>query len=222
MGVGKRGQVTFEYLVVIGMVLLLAIPFFDYSFYILGVNSGTAGAVMEAVEVATSLDMIAELGEGNVNTVMVTNDIEISQNGLVTIKFPNGGDISIPSSVTLQTPKLQLKPGKVTINQTKDGIVAVNKPVIKSVSPTNFKDVTIVDVQGENFASDAYAMVKGGKYSQEYVVELETSSTTHLLIDPSKPPLPDGDYQIYILLEKGSVYSDGFPVTYEGIISTAG
>ena len=217
MGAGKRGQVTFEYLIIVGMILLLVLPFFDYSFYALGANSGAVGAAIEAVEVATSLDSVAELGEGSMNTVRVTNDMVISQDGLVTAKLPDGQEISIPSTVTLQSSSIQLKPGSVAIMNTDKGLIASNKPVIKDVKPQNLKGVSSADVTGEYFTDDAVALIKGTmpngvEFSRQITAQLETGTTTHLVLDINPlNPIPDGKHTLYIV-QQGSVYSNGFPV----------
>mgnify|MGYP001590190665 FL=1 len=86
MSQGKRGQITYEYLIIIGMVILLVIPLFDYSFFTLGENIGVVNGVAQTVQLATSLEEISYLGEGSATTVSMDDvkSITVSPEGYVT------------------------------------------------------------------------------------------------------------------------------------------
>lgn len=106
----KKGQLSYEYLVVVGMILLLAIPFF-YTFfrYLLGGFDNQMNADM-VTRIGHATEMLANLGGvGTKFTVAARMSHTTSssvQNNRITVTTANGQTYSAPvSSITVKLAK---------------------------------------------------------------------------------------------------------------------
>lgn len=187
MGIGKRGQVTYEYLVIIGMVIFLVIPFFDYSFLSLGENLLIVEGVTETVHLATTLEEVSYLGTGSVKNLDMDDvkSVDISLDGYVTATLANDKQITIPSSIQLSMPRT-LEPGRVAVANVDGDVIPMNAPLIKEAVPVNIFNVEILTIIGEHFDINHAVLVLEGT---------EAITQNHIRYE-YRPIIPAEDSQI--------------------------
>ncbi len=187
MGIGKRGQITYEYLIIIGMVIFLVIPFFDYSFLSLGENLMIVEGVTETVHLATTLEEVSYLGTGSVKNLDVDDvkSIDISLDGYVTATLANDKQITIPSSIQLSEART-LEPGRVAVANIDGDVVPMNAPFIKEAVPTNMYDAETLTIMGEHFDINHAVLILEGT---------EAITSQHIRYE-YRPLIPAEDSQI--------------------------
>lgn len=217
---GKRGQVTYEYLIVLGMILLLIIPFFNYAFFSVGVFMGTGGALQETVQLVQAMEEVYGLGPGSLFTVELKDVKEVnimpSTEGktIVVSKMPNGQEITLPSTAPF--------PGTVTLNSpivyvtNNGGIISVgDRPTITRVDPQNLYILVggFVSVYGTDLESTDKVSITRSDGS----ILFETAPS-YLKVDgtqfdfDSSGITEEGTFDLYAIVD--GVYSNDFSVQY--------
>ncbi len=166
MTIGKRGQLTYEYLVIIGMIIFLVIPFFDYSFLSLGENILIVEGVAQTVQLATSLEEVGYLSSGSVKNVDVKDvkAIEVSLDGYVTATLVNDKEISIPFNGYVSE-EADLTPGRIAVANVDGDVIAMNPPEIGEFQPFNIISAEQATLIGKNFDSEHAVIVLEGEQS---------------------------------------------------------
>ena len=217
MSQGKRGQITYEYLVIVGMVILLVIPLFDYSFFTLGENIGVVNGVAQTVQLATSLEEISYLGEGSATTVSMDDvkSITVSPEGYVTSTLKNDKELTIPSTTRLSG-MFVLQPGIVSVVYTADGLAILNAPQINDVIPNNFYGVDKAAISGNNLAKDGIIIIVGteditqNKVSYQYAFDQYQAQSETLKSFTIDPHPNSGVYTVTV--KQYGLSSNEFPV----------
>ena len=217
MSQGKRGQITYEYLVIVGMVLLLVIPLFDYSFFTLGENIGVVNGVAQTVQLATSLEEVSYLGVGSATTVSMDDveSITVSPDGYVTATLKNDKEITIPSTTQLSG-MFVLQPGIVSVVHTADGLAVLNAPQINNVMPNNLYGANKAAIDGGNLAKDAVIIIKGiedithNEVSYQYSFDPDQPQSETLMSFTIIPHPDEGVYTVTVT--QYGLSSNGFQV----------
>ena len=224
MRYGKRGQITYEYLIIVMMVLLLVIPFFNYASYNLGMTMGESGVVVATVELSMGLTTVDELGPRNLQTIDMSKNIdsiEVTSDGLVTVSF-NDKALSLPTSIPTQTLKA-LEPGSISLANNQGKVFVVNTPQITTTdnNPNSAKfkiyghhftetpQLAIEHVSSEDVAEPLIEYTPNDVYEDCLVGEVCLDVAEFKL----RPPLGPETYTFYITLVDGIVFSNGYTVT---------
>jgi uncharacterized protein (UPF0333 family) len=204
MKMKKRGQITYEYLVVVGMILLLIIPFFNYAFFTLGSEIVVGSGVAEIAGLALSIDEIATLGQGSSNTLDVSNakSVEISD-GLVTGVLNNEKVISFTITTKIDEPIIFDDPEIVTVINQDEGVAVVETPTIVKVTigPARTK------IFGDRLAEETTIIIQN---PTTYIEEPATYvSEQEVQIDTSVVPL--GTHDVFAVVK--GVFSNSIEIT---------
>jgi|GEM_PF-6194921 uncharacterized protein (UPF0333 family) len=218
MNNGKRGQISYEYLVIVGMVLMLVLPFFNYTFYSLGGNIVIASGAAKTVQLATGLEDVSYLGPGNVKTYQMEDvqSITISQDGEVTTVLSNGESITIPSTVVLSE-EVTLQPRSISIANKQGQLVVVNTPRIEQIDPADLSG-NYIRAFGYDFGSEPTLIVEGVESGGERVrhsYRLQRGERDAQRRDVAEivsiPVLPPGTYTLRVVVHD-IIYSPPFMI----------
>lgn len=213
---GKKGQITYEYIIVLGMALLLVLPFFNYAFFTLGIHIGTGNGVAEAVQLVNAVEEVAGLGSGSLITVLM-NDVEsvvisnaASGSLITTILKKSQQQITLPSSVFVATPN-PVETGSVSVVNAGGEVTVINTPQVTNVNPSNLHaPKSTVEITGNHLEGTTSVVVSGSDFFKSYTPL--TVEKKRVIINIS-PGLTINDLTtLRLFAVTGSVYSNGFHV----------
>lgn len=201
MRVGKRGQISYEYLVIVGMMFFLVIPFFNYAFFSLGGNLMVTSGVAEAMLLAATLEEVSYLGPGNMMTVRLDHveSVTVQSGVVVAVLSKDGKEIVIPSTTLVTTQPLDR--GQIIVGNNQGTLVVTNIPQFIDYQPD---DITAkkITAEGKYFDTNPLLHIVGTTENGQPIDREYTGSGTSRTqaTFSMNPRMRDGDYQMRICL----------------------
>ncbi len=176
----RKGQISYEYLVIVGMTLTLVVPFFNYSVTNLGINVGVQSGVGQAVEFVNTLEELNTLGPGNIATLS-TNQLTniIIEENTVTATLSNNNVISLEVTGLVQ-PTILTATDRLTIRNDNGVVKAIPKPEMYGIKPEEgILGETVFTITGEYFTPSAQVFLS----STEGVADTAFLAETQYITD---------------------------------------
>ncbi len=200
-----RGQLSLEYLIVLGIALVVLLPFIQYTFSNLNVQLALERTSDCAVNAASTLETVNNLAPGSWYTEDSAFNIQIS-NKVVYCEKGTIFESSHSTYVTVAGAMMysgNVHPGKVayknddTNNGANNQALVFNVPYIQQLVPSVVSQGVInwVTVTGTDFTPTSVMYMDGKVRATLYL------SSTQISFQPREqhePPLEDGDHPVYV------------------------
>lgn len=151
----KRGQLGFEYLVIIGVVMVLMLPLMSYLFSSADRQLNVENAVSSVYELTLAAEEVNYLGPGSSKAMVMGEGIDSVETGPGYVKgnLLSGQVVFVPTTANLV--QVEIEGEEVAVSNNNGLIEVFNAPNIDYLAPNGGPIETVVTVHGRNFLASS-------------------------------------------------------------------